>query len=358
MLHGAWSAGSRVPVRLLPPILAVALLLADSLPFPAGSVCAAMSEAPRTSGQVSGASAKIPNQPPSAPGEPAPDSISIAIERGLAGIRRDPGSGAARIPLAEAYRSRGNLVAARATLEEALRLGLRGADSLRAVVVLADIAFKQGRPNEARTRLAVLALRSDAGPDLLATLAQMRWDDHQREEALVLGMESVAREPQNLERLRWVAERWKELGRPDEALALRKRILSLPGISDEDIFQVGFLAHQLGDGQTATDSYLRLLERRPSHPQGNYNLSLLMLTLGDTLNAAQHLELAIQGDPRMQRAYFDLAVLYMHSGRLADARRVLTQFQTAAGADSTLNAEVDGILKGIVGQGDRPRPRR
>jgi tetratricopeptide (TPR) repeat protein len=276
----------------------------------------------------------------------------------LAEIRRHPKSGSLRIPLGEAYRGRGNLVAARAVVEEGLRLGLSGADSIRAVTILADIAFRQGRPNEARTRLTTLAARGGAGADLLAMLAQLRWDDHQREEAIALGMEAVARDPQNVERLRWTAERWKEFGRPDEALVLRKRILVHPQATEEDIFQVGFLSHQLGDGQTAIDTYLKLLARRPTHPQGNYNLSLLMLSLGDTLDAARRLELAIQGDPEMQRAYFELAVLYLHAGRLTDARRVFILFQAAAGADSVLNAEVEMILEGLMHQKDRPRPGR
>lgn len=292
---------------------------------------------------------------PAAEESDRPDSLSFAIARAQAEIRRSPNSGSPRIPLADAYRSRGNLVAARAAVEEGLRLGLTGADSIRAVTILADIALKQGRQNEARTRLSALAMRADADADLLAMLAQIRWDDHQPEEAITLGMEAVAREPGNVERLRWVAERWKQFGRPDEALVLRKRILDNPRATEEDIFQVGFLAHQLGEGQLAIDTYLKLLARRPSHPQGNYNLSLLMLSLGDTLDAARRLEAAILGDPRMQMAYFDLAVLYMHAGRLVDARRVLTQFKAAAGADSLLNAEVEMILDGLMHQKDRPQ---
>jgi tetratricopeptide (TPR) repeat protein len=289
---------------------------------------------------------------------PEPDSLSISIEHALAEVRRHPRSGPARIPLSEAYRTRGNLVAARATIEEGLRLGLAGSDSIRAIMILADIAFKQGRPNEARTRLALLATQDSAAPGLLAMLAQMRWDDHQPEEAITLGMEATAREPDDAGRLRWLAERWKEFGRPDQALVIRKRIISRADASEEDLFQVGFLSHQLGDGQTASDTYLKLLARRPTHPQGNYNLSLLVLALGDTVEAARRLELAIQGNPKMQQAYFDLAVLYLHAGRIADARRVLSLFQVAAGADSVLDAEVDGILKGLSRQGDRPKPKK
>jgi tetratricopeptide (TPR) repeat protein len=334
--------------------LAAALLVFGLLAPP--SAATAAEERPEPAGLPAGIPVATPAQRGTAPsGDEKPDSLSMAIGVALGEIRRHPASGAARLPLAEAYRSRGNLVAARATAEEALRLGLSEGDSVRVEMILADVAVRQGKLNEARTRLNSLIDRKEAGPDLLAMSAQMLWDDHQPEAALALGMEAAARGPNDVARIRWLAERWKESGRADQALVLWKKIVAQPQATDEDLFQVGFLSHKLGDGEGAVDSYLKLLDRAPTHPQGNYNLSLLMLALGDTAQAASHLELAIQGAPTMQRAYFDLAVLYLHSGRVADARRILTLFRGAAGADSVLNAEVDGILEGLPIQKDRSR---
>lgn len=358
MLHPARRAGSRIAWRAGGILAAAALGFAGLVPIRA----AADGQPSQPNDPVGEPQAEVDDARPARAatdkigGEP--DSLAFVIAAAQAEIRQNPRLGSVRIPLAEAYRSRGNLLAARSLAEEGLRLGLSGGDSTRAVTILADIAFKQGRSNEARTLLTALAARGGSSPEILAMLAQLRWDDHQREEAITLGMEAVACDPANVDRLRWVAERWKQLGRPDEALTLRKQILLDSRATDEDLFQVAFLSHQLGDGQSATDAYLKLLARRPTHPQGNYNLSLLMLSLGDTLDATRRLELAIQGDPEMQRAYFDLAVLYLHGGRVADARRVLTLFQAAAGADSLLNAEVEMILDGIANRKDRRSPGR
>ncbi|MDM7915695.1 MAG: hypothetical protein QUU85_10595 [Candidatus Eisenbacteria bacterium] len=78
-----------------------------------------------------------------------PDSLALEIHRLEGELRRNPRSGSIRLDLAEAYRRRGNLVSARAIAEEAERLGLAGEDSVRAVWILADIALRQGRDNEA-----------------------------------------------------------------------------------------------------------------------------------------------------------------------------------------------------------------
>lgn len=281
------------------------------------------------------------------PAEQEPDSLSFAIASIQAEIRANPRDGSVRVRLAEAYKIRENYAAARAEAEAAFKLGLDGVDSSKAGLLLAEVALKQGRTREARTRLASLASRGDASPAALAYLAQLRWDDHQREAAVTLAAEALGRGETMPEERRWLAERWKDVGRPDMALHLRRSLAARGDATEEDLFQVGLLSQQLGRGEEAFEVYSRLLERRPLHPQANYNLSLLCLAVGDTVGATRHLERAIQGDPGLHRSYMDLAMLYMGTRRLADARRVLTLFKGEIGRDSLLAAEVEEILKSL-----------
>jgi tetratricopeptide (TPR) repeat protein len=283
-----------------------------------------------------------------------PDSLSYRLGELQSQLRRDPGDPRTHYGLAEAYQLRGNLVAARASAEEALRLGLTGDDSTRAALLLADIAFKQGRTNDARRRLVRLVSRGKASPDAMAILAQLRWDEHFRDDALVLGMAAAELDPADDRKSRWLAERWKDVGRPDLALHLWKGIVDRGEGTEEDLFQTGYLAQRLGNRSAAAGAYSGLLSRNPAHPEANYNLALIMLAAADTLEACRLLERAILSKPDLEQAYFDLAVVYIRRERIEDARRVLQQYRASAGADSLAAAEAQGILESLAGR----KPKR
>lgn len=274
-----------------------------------------------------------------------PDSIAMRIQELLTLARQNPRSGVIHMQLAETYRERGNLVAARASADHALSLGLDGSDSTRAVLILVDVALAQGRTYEAYHRLEELIERNRASADAMMRLSQLRWEDHFQAEALALGMTAAGRDPTDDQKRRWLAERWKEAGRPDVARTLWKSLAASDQATDEDIFQVGYLSQRIGDEYGAVEAYLSLLERSPNHPEANYNISQLLVAVGDTLAAIDHLNRAIGGDPGLQRAYMDLALLHMKANRKVEARHVLVRFRTDASPDSISDAHVREILK-------------
>ncbi|MBD3160634.1 MAG: tetratricopeptide repeat protein, partial [Candidatus Eisenbacteria bacterium] len=178
-----------------------------------------------------------------------------------------------------------------------------------------------------------------------------RWRDHFRPEALALGMEGTGRAAGDVVKKRWLAERWKEAGRPDLALGLWNGIVRTEEATEEDLFQVGFLLQRLGASRDAAGAYHRLLERDPLHPQGNYNLSLLRLAAGDTNAAVAGLRAAIDGDPRLRTAYFELGILHLQRGEAEAAREVFFDLLMNAEPDSALAMEVRAILRGIAPSG-------
>jgi tetratricopeptide (TPR) repeat protein len=277
-----------------------------------------------------------------------PDSLSIQLQELLLEARRNPRSAEVYVRLAEAYRGRGNLAAARASAEEGLRRGLTGADSTRAALVLVDVALQQGRTHEAHRRLARLVERGQGSPDAMARLAQLRWEDHFRTESLALGMEAASRDPEDDAKRRWLAIHWKEAGRPDVARSLWASLVERGRPTDEDLFQVGYLSQRLDDGTRAFEAYQALLERNPAHAEANYNISQLLVMVGDTLRALRHLEQAIGSAPQLQSAYVDLAVLYLKSGRNEDARRVLLDLLTRARPDSATDAQIREVLRSLA----------
>jgi tetratricopeptide (TPR) repeat protein len=262
--------------------------------------------------------------------------------------RRNPRSGSVYLHMAELYRTRGNLAAARSSAEEGLRRGLAGEDSTRAILILVDIALQEGRFHEGHRRLADLVEKRRAGPDAMARLAQLYWEDHFPAEGLALGMEAVSQDPMDVEKRRWLAARWKEAGRLDVARTLWRTLVADGGASDEDLFQVGYLSQRMNDGNTAVETYLTLLERTPMHAEANYNLSQMLAMVGDTLGAVEHLERAIRGAPGLQAAYVDLALLYLRIDRTGDARRVLSDFLVHAKPDSISGAQIREVLKSIA----------
>lgn len=279
---------------------------------------------------------------------PPPDSLSYRIGALQARARRAPMDPAIHYGLAEAYHQRGNLVAARAAAEDALRYGLRGDDSTRAALMLADIAYRQGRVNDARRRLSRLVHGRKASPDAMSILAQLRWDEHFREEALALGMAAAGLDPDDELKWRWLAERWKESGRPDLALHMWLSLVRRGIGTEEDLFQTGYLAQRLGDREGAASAYTDLLSRNRAHPQANYNLALLMLASRDTVEACRLLERAIEAKPDLQAGYFDLAMIYIRKEMIEDARRVLQTYCASAAPDSFAAAEAQGILQSLA----------
>ncbi|MDM7915402.1 MAG: hypothetical protein QUU85_09075, partial [Candidatus Eisenbacteria bacterium] len=209
------------------------------------------------------------------------------------------------------------------------------------------IRDRQGRDNEARRRMTRLVERGTATAQVLARLAQMRWDDRQTDEAMALSMAAVGRNPGDESVSRWTAARWKEEGRIDLALGLFRRAAALPAPDGEARFQVAFLSQLLGDEAGATQGYLELLRDLPDHPQGNYNLSLLRLAEADTLGAIDCLERTIRAGATVPQAFLDLALLYMGRKDLPDARRVLLLYRTDASPDSTSDAEVQELLRSL-----------
>ena len=272
------------------------------------------------------------------------DSVSIRIDEIQQMLRRNPADASGHLELAELLRARGNLTSARAEAETVLRLAAGTEDSVRSELLLADIAVRQDRPNEALRRLKSLALKRHAPPNALAKLAQLLWADRFTEEALMAGMEAIRSDPGDPEKRRWVANRWKEVGHLDQALVLFRGLCDDGLGTVDDEFQTGFLAQRLRDGQGALDAYMSVLRRAPEHAEAHYNLSLLLLSMGDSLSAASHLESAIGSSPRLERAYFDLAILYMRLRRADDARRILVRYRADANPDSISDAEAERLL--------------
>lgn len=287
----------------------------------------------------------------SSTGDDVPDTIATRIAQAQDAVRRAPASGRAQFELGLAYWDRGNLVGARSAFEQAMDHGVSTPDSAQAMLVLAEIALRQGRIQSARTMLEAIWERGNATPDILRLLAQMRWDDHRREDALVLAMESTARDPFDVDGLRWLSDRWKDVGRPELALAARERIRRLGAAGSEDLFQIAFLAQQTGDQQKAVDGYTELLATEARHAEGNYNLSLMLLQAGDTLEAIRHLERSIAGLPKLAPAFMDLALLYLDRNQTRDARRVLRLLKDSGEADSLASAEIQSIIDSLPDEG-------
>jgi tetratricopeptide (TPR) repeat protein len=193
-----------------------------------------------------------------------------------------------------------------------------------------------------------------AGPDALARLAQLHWEDHFRAEGLALGMEAASRDPADDGKKRWLALCWKEAGRPDMARRLWAFLVASGQATDEDLFQVGYLSQRLDDGTGAVEAYLSLLERDPAHAEANYNLSQLLAMVGDSLGAIRHLEQAVRSAPELRPAYIDLALLHLKSGRAGEARRILADFLARAKPDSITGAQVREVLRSLSGRPANP----
>jgi tetratricopeptide (TPR) repeat protein len=105
----------------------------------------------------------------------------------------------------------------------------------------------------------------------------------------------------------WSAgNRFREMGRLDEAEGQFKKALSLDSQNAEFWTNLGGIQYYTGRLQDAAGSFRRSLELQPNSGSGHYNLAMCELQMGQTESAWRHLELAVRLEPEHQKARVEL----------------------------------------------------
>ena len=103
------------------------------------------------------------------------------------------------------------------------------------------------------------------------------------------------------------------------ALALLERACASQHASDEALFRLGMLLHDLGNKERATEVLKRAADANPSNPEVRIRLGLLLAEANETDEALRHYRRAIHLSPTDPRPYSMAGMLLAKSGKTNNA---------------------------------------
>jgi tetratricopeptide (TPR) repeat protein len=127
-----------------------------------------------------------------------------------------------------------------------------------------------------------------------------------------------------------LAEMLSALGTEDakrEAKEEYKAALRANPMDEQAECRLGDIALQANDTKTASDDYTRAMQLRPDDPEANIGLAKVMMALDQPQKAEALLQHALQLDPTSATAHFRLSTIYRQTGRTADAKHEIEEYQ-------------------------------
>ena len=111
----------------------------------------------------------------------------------------------------------------------------------------------------------------------------------------------------------------------------------------EQTFQQGVVAHKKGKLQEAADLYNAVLKKQPTHPDANYNLGLIAISVNNIKSAVLLFKTALEANPKIKQFWLSYISALAKSKQIEMAKIVLKQGRKAglAGEEvDTLEAQL------------------
>jgi tetratricopeptide (TPR) repeat protein len=153
-------------------------------------------------------------------------------------------------------------------------------------------------------------------------------------DSLSLWTDAAAKAPNNIVSLFGLADTYGALNRPDLAIPVLNRALSLNPTHRDVLHHLSESYKGLGDLGAARDYAGRLTSYYPAFPQGFLTLGDVDLLMGDLEGSKAAYLQALQLDPGSGYALAYLGVVYFKQGRL-DLARAYYQRAVSVGGDVT-----------------------
>jgi tetratricopeptide (TPR) repeat protein len=113
----------------------------------------------------------------------------------------------------------------------------------------------------------------------------------------------------------------------EEAQSEYKKALAVNPSDASSESRLGDIAARRNDLNEAYERYARALELRPDDAEASLGLAKVLMTMGQLQKAEALLEHAVQLDPTSPVAHFRLSTVYRQTGRTADAKHELEEYQ-------------------------------
>jgi Flp pilus assembly protein TadD/peroxiredoxin len=166
------------------------------------------------------------------------------------------------------------------------------------------------------------------------------------EEALRNFKQALALQPTHVLAIQNLVKLYEFQGHPAEARMLYEKALSVdPSLAELHVGLAILLVEQ-NDLAGARREFEQSIRLQPGNVDGLNGLGVILMKSGDLRSAMDYFVKCQHLDPDFDRAYLNLAALYVGAGNSQKARDVLTQYL----ARHPENEEVSGALKEINGQ--------
>jgi tetratricopeptide (TPR) repeat protein len=96
----------------------------------------------------------------------------------------------------------------------------------------------------------------------------------------------------------------------------------------EQIFQQGVVAHKKGKLQEAADLYNAVLKNYPTHPDANYNLGLIAISVNNIASAALLFKTALEANPKIEQFWLSYINALAKINQIGIAKIVLKRGRT------------------------------
>jgi len=260
--------------------------------------------------------------------------------------RKQPDAPNAHLLRAQVLAARSDLVGARASFDEALKIDSR---LLPALQGLARLDIAQGRPADARSRLS--ALVADRPADVRAQLVLVEIMDHigtPPEEVVAQLRKAVAASPSAVSlRLRLVNTLLK-YGDSNAARSAAAEAVAAVAGNAELLHAQGRAALAAGDHELAARLFTELAQRLPKSPQLQLDLASARLAQGEPAGAERHLRQALSLAPDLRLAQETLLSVLLQRGRIDEAMAHAREVKTRSPASATgylLEARVEAARR-------------
>jgi tetratricopeptide (TPR) repeat protein len=112
-----------------------------------------------------------------------------------------------------------------------------------------------------------------------------------------------------------------------EAESEYKAALEANPFDEQAECKLGDIALQRDDLKEANEHYTRALQLQPTDPEASIGMAKVLMTMDQPQKAEQLLQHALQLDPTSAVAHFRLSTVYRQTGRTAEAKHELEEYQ-------------------------------
>lgn len=113
----------------------------------------------------------------------------------------------------------------------------------------------------------------------------------------------------------------------EEAEAEYRAAIQANPLDEQSQCRLGDIALRANDLKAASENYTKAVDLQPDDPEANIGLAKVMMSLNEPQKAEELLKRALKLDPTSALAHFRLGTLYRQSGRTADAKHELEEYE-------------------------------